>query len=229
MTPVVFVDASTLQLTLPAAYLSVESNHTIAVLNPQSVLSNALSIAVGNPAPSFNAASVVNAASYAGGPVAPGEIVSIFGTNLGQTASFDSTAATVTYASPTQMNVTVPYTVTGGTTTLRVGSSVPVPLNVAPSAPGIFAAVANGDGTMTLYATGCGQLTEDTLPLCQLPVSATVNGEAAQVLYAGIAPGEPQGVDQVNLTLPGDVASGPISIVIVAGNASSKPFSYTLP
>ncbi len=118
---------------------------------------------------------------------------------------------------------------TGPKTALKVGSSIPVSLDVAPSAPGIFAAVSNGDGTLTLYATGCGQLTGDALPLCQLPVSATVNAEPAQVLYAGSAPGLVQGANQVNVMLPSDVGSGQITIVLTVGAASSKPFSYTLP
>ncbi len=172
----------------------------------------------------------MNAASFTAGVVAPGEIVTIFGSNLDTTASFDYTPATVVYTSPTQMNVTVPYNVsTGSTTALRVGSSTPVLLSVAPSAPGIFSAVANGDGTLTLYATGCGTLTQDALALCQLPVSVTVNNEPAQVLYAGIAPGLVQGVNQVNILLPGDVTGGPVSIVLTAGLASSKAFSYNLP
>ncbi len=229
ITPIQFVDASTLQFSVPATYFSVQYNHTIAVQNPQSALSNVLSLAVGVPSPSFTAASVVNAGSFAGGPVAPGEIITIFGTNLAGNVSFDNIPATVVYSSSTQISATVPYTATGPKTALKVGSSIPVSLDVAPSAPGIFAAVSNGDGTLTLYATGCGQLTGDALPLCQLPVSATVNAEPAQVLYAGSAPALVQGANQVNVMLPSDIVSGPISIVLTAGIASSKPFSYALP
>jgi uncharacterized protein (TIGR03437 family) len=77
--------------------------------------------------------------------------------------------------------------------------------------------------------SGCGALTKDTLPRCQLPVSATVNGQPAQVLYAGIAPGLVSGANQINLRLPSGITSGPLSIVVTAGTASSKAFSYTLP
>lgn len=215
---------------ITAAYFSVMYNHnTIAVQNPQSALSDVLSLAVGVPAPSFTAASVVNAGSFAGGPVAPGEIVTIFGTNLSGDVTFDNIPATVVYSSPTQISATVPYTVLGPKTSLQIGSSVPITLDVVPAAPGIFAAVSNGDRTLTLYATGCGQLTQDPLPVCQQPVSATINGEAAQVLYAGIAPGLVQGANQVNVMLPSDITSGPITVVLTASTASSKPFSYTLP
>ncbi len=228
-TPTQFVDSSTLQFSMPRSYFSVQYNHAIAVQNPNSALSNALSLAVGALPPQFTAASVVNAASFAGGPVAPGEIVTIFGSGLAGNVSFDNIPAMIVYASATQINATVPYSVLGPKTSLQVGSSIPVSLDVALSAPGIFAAVANGDGTITLYATGCGSLTQDALPLCQLPVSATIDGEPALVLYAGIAPGLVQGVNQVNLVIPSDIGSDQITIVLHVGTASSKPFFYTFP
>ncbi len=223
------IDSGTLKFSMPANYFSGAYNHTIAVQNSQAALSNVLSVAVGTPAPVFTAASVVNAGSFAPGPVAPGEIVTIFGTDLTGAVTFSDIPATIVYSSPTQVSATVPYLIGGQTTVVKVGSSAPVTLSVAPSAPGIFAAVSNGDGTLTLYATGCGQLTQDALPVCQLPVTATINGEPAQVLYAGAAPGLVQGANQINVLVPSDIASGPISIVLTAGTASSKTFSYTLP
>ncbi len=229
ITPVRYVDGQTLTFELPAGYFNVAYNHPIAVRNPQSDWSNTLSISVGNAPPVFTASGVTNAASFSNGPVAPGEIVTIFGTNLIGNVTFDKVPATIVYSSPIQISATVPYSVLGPKTSLQVGASVPVSLDVVPSAPGIFAAVRNGDGTVTLYATGCGQLTQDNLPLCQLPVSATVNGEPAQVIYAGAAPGLVQGANQINVMLPRDIVSGPISIVLTAGTASSKPFSYILP
>jgi uncharacterized protein (TIGR03437 family) len=59
----------------------------------------------------------VNAASYAAGQVAPGEIVTVSGTNLGTladtTVSFDNVPATVVYVTATQLAKPVPYTVAG--------------------------------------------------------------------------------------------------------------------
>lgn len=228
-TPVQFVNASTLVFSMPAAYFLDAYTHTVAVQNPQAALSAVLSLSVGVPAPSFTSASVVNAGSFAGGPVAPGEIVTIFGTNLAGNVTFDNIPATIVYTSTNQISATVPYLIIGPKTSLQVGTSVPVSLDVAASAPGIFAAVSNGDGTLTLYATGCGALSHDALPVCQLPVLAMINGESAQVLYAGIAPGLVQGANQINLVIPADIATGPITIVLTAGTASSKPFSYSLP
>ena len=104
-----------------------------------------------------------------------------------------------------------------------------VQLQVAPSAPGIFAAVLAGDNILTLFATGCGALTTDDLPRCALPVSVTVNDQPATVLYAGIAPGLVQGANQINVQLPDGIASGQLTIILTAGDASSKPFMWSQP
>jgi uncharacterized protein (TIGR03437 family) len=227
-TPLMLVDSGTLQVTLPSQLFSAQATWSLSVQNPQSAVSNVLSLTVGPLGPQFTASSVVNAASFASGPVAPGEIISIFGASLVQDVSFDNTPATPFYFSATQVNVTVPYFVAGTTTILQMGASL-VQLQVAPSAPGIFAAVAVGNNILTLYATGCGVLTTDALPRCALPVSVTVNGESATVLYAGIAPGLVQGANQVNVQLPADITSGQITIVLTAGDVSSTSFGFTLP
>jgi hypothetical protein len=198
------------------------------VMNPQSAPSAPLTLTIGTPQPQFTATSVTNAAGFTTGPVAPGEIVSIFGTNLTNVVTFDGTPATLVFASSTQVNLTVPYSATVPTTVLQMGPSS-VQLQVAPSAPGIFAAASAGDGVVVLYVTGCGALTSDDLPRCALPVSVTVNGEPAQVLYAGIAPGLVQGANQINIKLPDDIMSGPLTIIVTAGDASSKAFNFTLP
>jgi uncharacterized protein (TIGR03437 family) len=82
---------------------------------------------------------------------------------------------------------------------------------------------------LTLYATGCGVLTNDDLPRCTLPVSVTVNDQPATVLYAGIAPGLVQGANQINIQLPDGITSGQLTIVLTAGDASSKPFVWSQP
>ena len=130
VTPVVFVDSSTLQFSLPASYFSVPQSITVAVQNPQAALSNVLSVAVGQPAPQFTAASVVNAASYAAGGVAPGEIVTVYGSNFGAKdntqVTFDYEPATVLYVTSTQLAVTVPYFVSGTTSMIVTSNGVGV-------------------------------------------------------------------------------------------------------
>jgi len=226
--PTTFVDTGTLQITLDKSNLTQPATVSFTVVNPQSTPSNAVILTIGPPAPAFTAAGVVNAASFAGGSVAPGEIISIFGINLTANVTFDGAPATLVFSSSTQVNVTVPYSVAGPTTVLQMGASL-VQLQVAPSAPGIFAAVSAGDNIVVLYATGCGALTTEDLPRCALPVSVTVNGEPASVLYAGIAPGLVQGANQINIQLPADITYGQLTIVLTAGNSSSMPFRFTLP
>jgi uncharacterized protein (TIGR03437 family) len=223
-----FIDSATLQITLDKSSLTQPVTLSFTVVNPLSAPSSPITLTIGTPPPGFTAAGVVNAATFAAGPVAPGEIISIFGTNLTSSVTFDGASATLVFASPTQVNVTVPYSATGPTTMLQMGASV-VQLQVAPSAPGIFAAVSAGDNILTLFATGCGALTNDDLPRCALPVSVTVNDQPATVLYAGIAPGLVQGANQINIQLPDGIASGQLTIVLTAGDASSKSFVWNKP
>jgi len=105
----------------------------------------------------------VNAASFAGG-VAPGSLISLFGTDLAPEADQASTfplpntlrnfSATVNkipvplvYVSPTQVNAQLPYALSPGSATLtvRAGSADPIvfPITLATAAPGIFTFGAN--------------------------------------------------------------------------------------
>jgi uncharacterized protein (TIGR03437 family) len=107
------------------------------------------------------------------------------------------------------------------------------------------AAMLNGDGSINspsnpagknsvvvLYATGAGQtnppgidgsLVGSAPPLPRLPVSASIGGIRAEVLYAGGAPGMVAGVLQINVKLPSDVPSGPdIPVIFSVGSGSSQ-------
>jgi uncharacterized protein (TIGR03437 family) len=226
--PTTLVNTNTLHADFAKALLASPTTYSLVVANPQSAPSNPVMFTVSARATQITA--VVNAASFATGPVAPGEIVTIFGSNLDPNVTFDFVPATMVYSSATQVNVTVPYGVTGPTTSVQSGSSAPFKLDVAPSAPGIFAAASAADNILTLYATGCGVLTNDDLPRCALPVSVTVNDQPATVLYAGIAPGLVQGANQINIQLPdGITTSDKLTIVLTAGDASSKPFVWNQP
>jgi uncharacterized protein (TIGR03437 family) len=114
----------------------------------------------------------VNAASYQGGGVAPGEVVAIFGQRAGppslegaaldETGSlstivqgaqlfFDGAPAPLVYASSGQLGAIVPYSVAGNpTTSVQVSYlgvlSAPAILPVVPSTPGIFTQSAQGSG-----------------------------------------------------------------------------------
>ncbi len=125
-----------------------------------------------NASPNLTAAGVVNGATFQSGPVAPGEIVSAFGSALGPAAPallsltnprlvanslqgvqayFDGVPAPLLYASAGQVNLVVPYSIAGKTSTqLQVGYlgvlSNPVVLQVAAAAPGVFSITGSGHG-----------------------------------------------------------------------------------
>jgi uncharacterized protein (TIGR03437 family) len=120
------------------------------------------------PAP----AQVINAASGVTGSVAPGEIVSIFGTGLGPvnpagltlngqgavtttlagvTVSFNGIAAPLTYVSATQINCVVPFEISGASTaqmqiSFNGATSGATAMGVQATAPGIFTQNSSGTG-----------------------------------------------------------------------------------
>ena len=126
---------------------------------------------VTSPVPQFTASSVSNNASFSGGSVAPGELVAIFGSNLGPAAPqvlqvangevttnlgrvqvlFDGTAAPMVLASSGQISAIVPFEVTtNATTAVQVvyggATSATAPVSTATAAPGIFTGNAEGTG-----------------------------------------------------------------------------------
>ncbi len=122
------------------------------------------------PAVASNA--VVNGGSFLSGPVAPGEIVAIFGQNLGPATSssgrlntaglldtslaetralFDGVPAPLFYTQAAQVNAVVPYGVAGkGSTQLEIeyrsSRSGPVTLAVVEAAPALLSADSSGKG-----------------------------------------------------------------------------------
>lgn len=120
---------------------------------------------------------VVNAASYRGGSVAPGEVVAVFGTELGPNAAlgvrlaadgrvasqlgdvrllFDGIAAPLLYSGAGQLLAVVPYAIAGKQKTsvqLERGSarSAALEMNVAASWPGLFTASATGSGQAAMF------------------------------------------------------------------------------
>lgn len=188
--------------------------------------------------------SVVNAASLAAGPIAPGEIITVFGSGFGATGTkllFGSTAATLFYTSATQINALAPASLSANSSSMLSvvvnGTSVAESSTpVASAAPGIFttasgtgqaAAINYPDGKLnsasnpaprgtvvSFYATGQGSGSGT--------VSLTVGGYGADVLYAGPAPGFP-GLMQINAQIPGGfLAPGIQPVVLEIGGAASQ-------
>jgi uncharacterized protein (TIGR03437 family) len=142
-----------------------------ATNNPQIITVQLFVSRPGGP-PQFLATGILNAASFAAGPVAPGEIIAIIGTGLGpgaltgfqidengQVATtladtrvlFDNIPAPLLYVQASQLSAIVPYAV-AGTTQAKVevrykgAKSNAVVAQVAASALGIFTLDSSGKG-----------------------------------------------------------------------------------
>jgi uncharacterized protein (TIGR03437 family) len=90
-----------------------------------------------------------------------------------------------------------------------------------PAAKGSVVSVyMTGEG-ITSPASVTGQLAV-SLNKPVLPVTATINGVAATVQYAGSAPGEVYGVMQVNVLIPASTPTGTQSIVITVGTTNTQ-------
>jgi uncharacterized protein (TIGR03437 family) len=60
-------------------------------------------------------------------------------------------------------------------------------------------------------------------PAPVLPVSVTIGGQVAQILYAGGAPGEVAGLMQINVQIPDGVQAGnAVPVVVKVGGVSSQ-------
>ncbi len=241
-----------------ALYFADTSNNRIRRLSPQAAQPVSPPTA---PAPSISA---FNAASLAAGSVAPGEIVTIYGSGIGplQAATgaldasgllanlvggsevrFDGVAAPIFYAQAGQVNTQVPYTVAGQSIThvivLYQGQTAGVAdLPVDATSPAAFPTVLNPDGSLnsatnpstqgailTFFATGeglttganvAGQAASSPYPQPMLPVTLTIGGATASLLYAGEAPGL-IGLLQVNAVIPAGLPAGSASAILSIG------------
>ena len=203
---------------------------------------------------------IVNAASLQTGPVAPGSIVSLFGSGLGPANGvrgmfaspgvlattiagsqvlFNGRPAPLFFVQDSQINAQVPPETVGHTTAdvevLYQGvSKGKISVSLTDAAPAIFtlaggtgqAVVLNQDGSLnseanaasrgsvvTFFATGGGQ--------SGLVASVVIAGYAAELLYAGDAPGF-IGLMQINARVPGGFAptgTQPLSLQVGAGTS----------
>jgi uncharacterized protein (TIGR03437 family) len=135
--------------------LSVANNLVGGVLNDVSLFAylgsggsgNSLSLVgtsgAGN-GQQIEAGAVVNAATFQQRALAPGSLVSLFGSNLnGATVQFNGVPAPILYASSSQLNLQVPWELQGNSTTsvTVTGNSIGTELESVPVAlsdPGIF-------------------------------------------------------------------------------------------
>ena len=153
------------------------------------------------------------------------------------------------YLSPKQLNIQIP-SLPPGTYQLAIGSSPIVSFTVAAIAPYIFvwdgnrAVAQNQDYSLNqpsnpaaagsaimVYLTGQGAMdppVEDRFatpsePLSKVTATATaaIDGQPANVLFAGLAPGL-VGVGQVNVVLPDSLPPGEHQLVIAIGGVNTN-------
>ena len=273
----------TAKISIPAS--AAAGNIAIGFTATAGALTHSLSetvtvIAAGPTAPIISSAGVANGASFAGGAVAPGEVVTLYGSGFGPaaittlqldasgkvlstlagtTATFNGVAAPVIYVVAGQMSVVVPYEVAGSSAaalqvTYNGVASNTVSIPVTDASPALFTyaasgtgplAAANEDGSvntaanpaaagsvMVFYGTGegqtspggvDGQVASAVYPKPVQPVTATIGGIPATVLYYGAAPGDVAGAFQLNVTVPVGVTPGAaVPVVFTVGAKSSQ-------
>jgi len=221
--------------------------------------------------------SVLSAASAIAGAIAPGEIITIHGLEIGPSSPLGMTldgqgkvatnlngvqvlingnAAPLIYASASQINAIVPYEVAGqNTATVQLlydGGSGTWGVPVVPAAPAIFtvdetgagpAAVLNQDNSINspampaardsviqIFATGIpvagaitGTITPALNPNGAPPLSVSIGGVNAPVIYAGPAPGAPAGLFLLKVTVPPAAVTGvAVSLTLSVGAVQSQ-------
>jgi uncharacterized protein (TIGR03437 family) len=148
------------------------ADFSITAPNPRNS-SSSRNPCAGSPGPQISQAGVTNAATFLSGPIAPGEIVTIFGSGMGPTALaglqltpdlqhvikslagvrvlFDGVPGAMIYARADQLSVIVPYAASLKTSVGiqveyngRLSNQITVPVSAA--APGIFTADSSGRG-----------------------------------------------------------------------------------
>ena len=170
----------------------------------------------------------------------------------GATVTIGGQTARLISVSPTQIEVQVPVDTPAGAQPLVVnnGSSAgnAFTITVVNNAPAIFCAnkgdwspvsasnpVHAGD-LLIVHATGLGQTTPALAsgalaPMTAfpntVPVTVTMGGQSAPVVYSVAAPGY-VGLYQIAVTVPPGAGSGSVPLVIKAGNASSNPLNVAI-
>jgi uncharacterized protein (TIGR03437 family) len=196
---------------------------------------------------SSNIAGIVNAASFQGGGVSPGEIVTIAGTNLGPTTplgltldatgkvatslggvtvSFGGFAAPLLYVSASQINCIVPYELTGagGAPSAQIsytGNLSFYPLTWAGAVPGIFTADGSGTGTAAILNSSGGY---------NGPQNPASQGSVITIYLTGEGQTNPSGitgaVTSANSSGSGPLTPQPVLPVSVTIGGASAPVTF---
>ncbi len=181
---------------------------------------------------------VLSAASHESGPVAPGELIRVYGSfsKLAQ-AFIDDSAVQLTAVTERYIELAVPETVAGRESIalfvddLGVRTEA-VTVPITPANPAVFVKDFLGrgivetrpsdPGTITLQLTGAGEL---DLGQPKLPLSVRLNGYPAEILSISAIADQP-GRLAVNVKLPAELLSAGTDLATIslqAGEANAQP------
>jgi uncharacterized protein (TIGR03437 family) len=204
--------------TLPAASVNSVFGHPITALySGDTNFAASTSDPIGVPA-------VANAAGAVSTDFAPEEIVSMYGFDLaipGHTITVTVTDSAGTtwpayplyLVSPTQINFVMPATIAPGKAFVGLTGltkAIPIEINVASVAPGLFAAVRGGTSDspyLILYGTGIRNRSSLAAVTCN------TGARDLPVTYAGPQT-QYQGLDQVNVALPQGVDAATVTLKV---------------
>ena len=196
-----------------------------------------LTFIVTAPAPAVVIGAITDAADFHPGPVAPGELATVWGSNLaGQNVSvaLNGMPAKLFYTGAQQINLRIPPALSGQPSAKLVvtadgASSAPFTVPLTSVAPAIFTpGVLNQDNTVNSAANPAPLGTILQIFLTGMPDSGAVATVAIQnrgnlvPLYAGAAPGF-LGLQQVNVAVPADLLPVTSNLTICVMGAGNQP------
>jgi len=180
--------------------------------------------------PQLGADSVVNGASFLAGPVAPGSLFTIFGTQLaggpiltqgpaygtslgGVSITIDGIPVPLQYVSPTQINAQVPFNVAVGQQSLVLtfnGASTTVPVTIGVASPGIFQV--NGRGAILNQDSSLNSTANPALVGSTVAVFFTGGGLVTPAATTG-QPASSTMLSTTNATTTATIGTQPATVV----------------
>lgn len=169
--------------------------------------------------------SVVNAATFAPGPLAPGALASLMGSRLSGKSvivTFDGTPVTPLYVSSNQINLQIPPQLAGKTSTQVVVTvdgvvSAPQTVNLTSLSPGIFG-ILNQDNSVNGPAAAAPPLSVLQVFATGLPAGGSITVQIADresTVPIFPAPGF-AGVEQFNVAVPAGLPAMSTTLVACA-------------
>lgn len=132
---------------------------------------------------------------------------------------------TAAFTIPVAASVPGIFALNGGGTGQAVAFNQDLTLNSASNAAAkgsVLVLFATGEGVTTPASLDGAVTNSDIFREPSLPVSLKIDGQTAQVIYAGSAPGSVAGVMEVEAIVPSTASTGNVTAVLTVGTASSQ-------